>query len=161
MNRYSILVSMVCVCMLAGCDNDSTSERIKLDSDEDYIVFGTYYGFCHGESCIETFAVQNHTLYEDVNDVYAPADKDFKFQELSADKYELVKNIFNDIPSDLLVNESATLGCPDCADGGGVYLEIKTSTLNRTYYIDNVKTNIPEYLHSLVDEVHAKVASLQ
>ena len=37
----------------------------------DYLVFGLYYGECYGgETCIETYKLQNKSLFEDINNTY-------------------------------------------------------------------------------------------
>ena len=51
----------------SGCDKQ---ENIY-PPDEDYIVFGHYYGMCFGEQCVEIFKIENQQLFEDTLDEYA------------------------------------------------------------------------------------------
>ena len=46
-----------------GCDK----EKLK---SSDYLIFGSFYGMCQGEQCVETFKLTKDFLYEDRKDEY-------------------------------------------------------------------------------------------
>lgn len=142
-----------------GCDEESGMRR--LDPDVDQLIFGTYAGYCSGERCVEIFAVQKGKLYEDRSDFYPASSSTFDFEQLSKNKYELVESIYRSIPNALLQSESTTFGCPDCTDGGGVFIQITAEGRTATFFIDNFKNKVPKYLHTLIDDVHEKVDLLQ
>ena len=50
---------------------------------------------------------------------------------------------------------------PDCADGGGTYIEINTADGKRFWYIDNNNRETPEYLHEFIGEVNEKINMLR
>lgn len=130
---------------------------IDLEEDE-YLIFGHYYGFCVGEECVETFKLTNEKLYEDISDSYA-GQGTFQFQELRADQFELVKDLINDFPEKLLDEESQTFGCPDCADQGGLYISFKDRGKEAKFWkIDQDKNQVPTNLHVFMDEVNQKIA---
>jgi hypothetical protein len=147
--------------VVCGCSDGDGA--YKLNPNRDRLVFGSFAGYCVGERCVEIYALQDGKLYEDKNDNYPQSGSpvDFNFELLSDDKFELAEDMFESIPAELLATESTTFGCPDCTDGGGVYIEIKRDTRTEIFFIDNFKNNIPEYLHPLVDNVRAKIDVLQ
>jgi hypothetical protein len=155
--KFSTLI----IFLAFGCENEhATTPLIPI---RDHIIFGTFYGMCAGEQCVELFALQNEKLYEDRSDLYpqSPPAATRDFEELSADQYDLVIELYHAIPEELLETESTIFGCPDCSDGGGIYLEIKTDQFTKVFFIDNFKHNLPQYLHPLVDDIHERVALLQ
>ncbi len=156
--RMIITVLVIAAC---GCSDDDGV--YKLNPNKDRLIFGSFYGYCVGERCVEIFALQDGKLYEDRNDHYlqSSSSADFNFEQLSHDQFELAEDMFESIPAELMATESTTFGCPDCSDGGGVYIEIKRDAETRIFFIDNFKNNIPEYLHPLVDKVRAKIDILE
>ena len=141
-----------------ACSESTTDENEVIEP----IIFGHYYGHCFGETCIETFKLENGKLYEDLDDDYSR--NDFNFVELSDALYEQVVDIVNHIPQELREVNGQTFGCPDCADQGGVYIELFDSSnaeADMKFYIDQSATNTPKYLHEFVDIVNAKIALLQ
>ncbi|MFG6687226.1 hypothetical protein ACGK9U_11620 [Mariniflexile sp. HNIBRBA6329] len=124
--------------------------------DGDYLIFGHFYGFCLGESCIETFKLTSDTLYEDTNDQYTH--ESFNFEVLAGDKFEQVKDLADAFPTKLLEEKEGVLGCPDCADGGGLYIEYSKNGVVKKWKIDQMKGNVPNYLHNFMDAVNEKIA---
>jgi len=132
---------------LTCSDNDDTVEL----SDDNYLIFGHFYGFCFGEECIEIFKLANSKLYEDSNDNYAR--EPFNFKELSNDKFEASKDLLSFLPPELLFEKEGQIGCPDCADQGGVFIQYKNGSSVQQWRIDQNKSQVPKYLHSFMDEV--------
>ncbi len=152
--RFLLLITLG----LWAC-GDSTSD--ELDSIEP-IIFGLYYGHCFGEMCIETFKIENGKLYEDQSDDYSKSAFDFVL--LSDDLYHQVKDIVDHIPQELREINGQTFGCPDCADQGGVFLELfdqSDAESNMKFFIDQSPNDTPKYLHDFVDRVNEKIALLQ
>lgn len=149
---------------LGAChDKDAKDGRdLPLTSDS-YFSFGSYYGMCQGEDCVAFFLVRNGKLYEDKKDQY-PTNGTLHtgdYEALSDEKYQLVKDLVNKIPQELLSESSTYIGCPDCADGGGTYIEINSAEGKRFWYIDNNNRETPEYLHDFIEEVNEKINMLR
>lgn len=138
--------------LITGCKKSDNS----VDTNNvDYLIFGHFYGECFGEECVETFKLTGEKLFEDDIDDYSG--KNLNFNELEADKFDLVKDLFNYFPNELK-NESAEIfGCPDCADGGGIFIEYSENGIVNSWRIDQNKNEIPEYLHDFIDEVNEKI----
>jgi hypothetical protein len=126
----------------------------------EYFIFGHFYGECVGEACIETFKIQGGKLSEDTRDRYPGADP-FDWKALPDDKYQLVKDLPATLPSELLAKSDQTFGCPDCADGGGLYIEVFQDGKKHSWWIDKIKAGQPDYLHDFTDQVGAAIALLQ
>lgn len=133
-------------------------EKTDLSSnpDNEYLIFGHYYGECFGEGCIENFKLTKDNLFEDENDYYNQTE--FSFNELSNEKFELVKDLIDDFPSQLLEESEMTFGCPDCADQGGLLIGYSEKDDVQYWRLDQSKMNVPEYLHAFMDKVNEKIA---
>ena len=140
---------------LNGCDKDDNKKP-----NQNYLVFGHYYGMCGGESCVEIFKINNKNLWEDLNDAY-PSPTNYYV----GDFYTLDNNLFNQVsdlitffPSDLLNEQAIVIGMPDYADGGGLYIEYNYFGEHKFWLIDQIKTNVPDYLHNFIDIVNDKIS---
>ncbi len=133
------------------------------NSKNGYLMFGTFYGFCQGEECIEIFKLDSGYLFEDSKDTYPSRDTFYsgKFVALNDDKFNATKDLLGSFPMQLLNEKDTVFGCPDCADGGGIYLEYNFNGDSGFWIIDNNLYNIPKYLHSYMDEIHEKVRDLK
>lgn len=148
--RKSIL-SFVLLVLISGC---TTQDELLLN-EGDYLIFGHFYGFCVGENCVENFKLTNKNLYRDSNHNYSQ--ESFNFELLGNDKFEQVKDLTNYFPEKILSEKESTFGCPDCADGGGLYIEYYKNGTVKKWRIDQMKTNVPTYLHDFMDTVNEKI----
>lgn len=164
-SKYNVccLIVLILASLLTGCDDQSTDLE-KLQTVDEYLVFGSFAGFCGGEACIEIFKIENGRLYEDGTDQYPSSDRlpyEGQFKLLSAEKYELVTDLLESFPEKLTEEISLVLGMPDAYDQGGLYIEIKRNEKIQYWVLDRDKDNIPEYLHSWVDLINEKVNLLR
>ena len=149
--RKSIFYFLLLILISACTTQDETALN-----EGDYLIFGHFYGFCVGESCVEIFKLTNDKLYEDSNDNYAM--EPFNFEELGHDKFEQAKDLINYFPEKLLTEKESIIGCPDCADGGGLYIEYSKNGVVKSWRIDQMKMNVPTYLHDFMDKVNGKIS---
>ena len=137
-----------------GCEEGNNTNL------QDYLIFGHYYGMCDGESCVEIFKINDENLWEDTNDEY-PSPTNYyvgDFYTLNDDLFNQVSNLITYFPLELLDEESVIIGMPDYADGGGLYIEYHYSGEHKFWLIDQMKTNVPDYLHSFIDVVNEKIS---
>lgn len=153
LNRF-ILILLVSLSFCA-CNKENNDE-VNFAAN-DYLIFGHFHGFCHGETCIETFQIKDNTLYEDTKDKYRTFD-DFNFVELSVDKYKKVKDIIDLIPSQLW-NEpnEKVFGCPDCYDQGGYLIQQSKEGTVRSWILDSNPNDVPEYLHDFMEKINNSI----
>ncbi|PIF01190.1 MAG: hypothetical protein CR994_01090 [Maribacter sp.] len=148
-----IVLSLFVIGGLISCNND---DGIEMDP-QDFLVFGHYfYGMCGGEGCVEIFKLTDKKLFEGTIDDYSG--EEFEFMELGNDKFEQVKDLVDFFPRQLLDEKEAVLGCPDCADAGGLFVRYSKNGNVRSWRIDQVKGNVPSYLHDFIDKVNEKIA---
>jgi len=139
----------------------TVTEHVEF-GNADHLIFGHFYGFCVGEGCIEIFKLEKSGLSEDSLDTFPRKDDfyDGNFIPLDSTKYNLVKYLMDDFPENLLSDETGVFGCPDCADGGGLYIEYYFNGIHKSWIIDQVKSHVPVYLHDFMDEVNNKIYSI-
>jgi hypothetical protein len=127
----------------------------------DYLIFGKFYGFCVGDDCIKMYKVTSKNLYKETSPEY-PSNEEYngKFNTKINDKLSVAKPLLNMIP-EKLKEEEAFIGCPDCADQGGIYVEYKADGETYFFRIDNFRDNVPEYLHDFLDEIDSVVEDLK
>ena len=150
MKKY--IVVFLLSCYLFGCSSDEG----KQTNEDDYLIFGHFYGFCVGESCVEIFKLTDLKLYEDTEDNYTL--EAFNFVEKENEKFNLVKDLTDYFPTALLTEKESVFGCPDCSDGGGVFIEYSKNGIKKSWRIDQFEENVPEYLHDFMDKVNEKIS---
>ena len=68
------------------------------------LTFGSFYGFCQGEECIEIFKLDSTHLWEDSKDKYPARDTFYEgdFKVLSKEKFINTTNLMSSFPMQLL-----------------------------------------------------------
>lgn len=154
MNRFKFLIFTLTILVFYSCNKDDEIELTQAD----FLVFGHFYGECLGEKCVETFKLTDKSLFEDTIDDYSG--QKLEFIELSNDKFEQVKNLVDFFPNQLLNQSETVFGCPDCADGGGLFIQYSENGNVKSWRIDQDKSNVPDYLYEFMDMVNAKIDSI-
>lgn len=158
MNKIICFIGLALI--FGSCKKDDNSDAKGLS---DYLVFGSFHGFCQGEQCIELFRIDSLNLFEDQTDGY-PNQKEFykgDYVALSEAKFKATKSIQNDFPEKLLEEVDTVFGCPDCLDQGGYYVEYKKGEVHRFWIIDKAKGSVPTYLHPFMEEMQEKIEALK
>ena len=150
MKRGFLIVSLIAI--ILSCSSD---DKIIIN-EQNFLVFGHFYGMCVGESCVETFKLTDKKLLEDTIDDYSG--QNLAFIELENDKFEQIKNLIDFFPNQLLNESETVFGCPDCADGGGLFIQYSENGNIKSWRIDQNKSNVPTYLHNFIDKVNEKIA---
>lgn len=144
--------------LFSACEEN---DPLKLSS-EDYLIFGKFAGFCLGENCVRIFKLDSNQIAEDTLDNYPDRENFYEgeFVRLDQSKYEEAVDLLDKFPTDLLNETDTIFGCPDCADQGGYYLEIKLNTTHKFWIIDTSKGSVPEYLREYMDELDETIEQL-
>jgi hypothetical protein len=142
------IIPALILLITTGCGD----ENIRIN-DQSIIIFGQFYGFCMGEKCIEIFKLTDSALFEDSKDIY-PSDNtpyDGNFTRLDEKRFNLVKGLRNQIPKDLLEQETVRIGQPDAGDWGGYYIEVNEKGERKFWLLDKNQMNLPESLKPFAD----------
>ncbi len=142
--------------LFSGCDKGNSSSTANADRT---LLFGTYYGECIGEQCVEIFKLTDSQLFEDIEDSYA-GQGSFSFFPLSNEQFEKAKGLRSAIPQELLSQPDSTFGCPDCVDQGGVFIQVITDGNPQTWRVDQNLSQVPAYLHSFVNQINTTVDAI-
>jgi hypothetical protein len=158
MNLRLLLLVSVLVTGLSSCECDDLPSQGAVDSS--VLIFGHFYGECIGENCIETFKLTDSALYEDTLDQYAGSPP-FAFVPMSSELFLQVQDLRDSFPGQLWDETEPILGCPDCADQGGLFIQYENEGETRSWRIDQEQSAVPEYLHAFMDQVNLSIALLQ
>lgn len=150
-----ILLVLLVSGILFSCWKKKDDDNITIN-DNDYLVFGHFYGECMGEECVETFKLTSSKLYEDILDDYSG--QNLEFVELTNELFLQVNDLETFFPEQLLDETESVIGCPDCADGGGLYVLYSDNGNLRSWRIDKFQENVPTYLHSFMNKINEKIA---
>ncbi len=137
--------------MTTSCNKDC----ITLN-EQNYLVFGHFYGMCAGEGCVETYKLTDMKLYEDLIDDYSG--QNLEFVELENETFAQVSDLVDFFPNQLLSEEETVFGCPDCSDGGGLFIQYSDNGNLKSWRIDQFQNNVPSYLHAFIDQVNEDIA---
>ncbi len=151
MKRLSGLIIIQMILMLS-------CEKEKFD-DLEYFAFGNAYGFCLG-NCANFFMIRDNNVYPDEMDRYGDP-LIFKSVALPVEKFNLAKKLIDDFPSYLTDNPDKTFGCPDCADQGGIHIEIKENGQIKKWHFDTNISNLPARIQDYVKEVSDVIEKLK
>jgi hypothetical protein len=150
---------LILLLLMMTCQSD---EDINLNPGADYIVFGQFYGYCLGESCIEIFKFSGADLFEDTLDKY-PNRTEFytgAFTKITRTDYAGARELLLNIPERLLDDKTRVIGMPDAGDWGGVYFEIKTGSRHDFWLIDKMRHNVPEEIIPFVDKIEKVILKI-
>lgn len=156
---FKLLLVLALLRLTINCSDDNA---VNLPYDKSYIVFGSYFGECVGEPCIEIFKIENGALYEDTADIYPTTQLyEGKFVQLPQTKYDMVKDIITKVPKQLLSDTNTVFGIPDAHDQGGLYLELKVNGERRFWMMDTFVNRLPEYLRTFANSLKEYINKLQ
>ncbi|MEO6131040.1 MAG: hypothetical protein ABIQ02_04280 [Saprospiraceae bacterium] len=147
----------VFVAAIWGCEQDGTC---GFGEQTDYVVFGSFYGYCIGEGCIDIYKIDQTHLFEDTLDMYPQSD-DFYPGHFTTrwanEKFELVKDLKLFFPESLLNETEVIQGHPDAGDWGGIYFEIKRGNTHRFWLLDQRDEDMPADYNAFVDKINEKI----
>jgi hypothetical protein len=153
--KFFVTFLILTLILFTSCDKEE-------NTGFDYLIFGSFYGFCRGEKCIRIYKLEDGQLFEDQKDEY-PSREDFyqgDFHLMDQGEVDIVESLLTDFPDKLINEERSQFGCADCADQGGLYLEIKIGSARKFWIIDQFKSDVPAYLHDYMDEINTKIELL-
>lgn len=158
--RNIMSVLAILVVLVAGCKDE---KECGFGESADTFIFGHFYGECVGEGCVELFLIENGKLFEDTRDQYPGSETAYigDWVELSAERYELVKDITTFFPEELFEEDNNVLGIPDGGDWGGIYVALtkhNQPSASGFWLLDQNENNMPDVYNDFVDIINEKIA---
>jgi len=151
-----ILLILLGLTTANSCDKDPIATDFGKDG---YFVFGYFYGFCAGPECIRIYKIQGDDLYEDIEKAYPERGRLYNgsFEKVENHHIDSISHLLSGFPEALLNDTNDVFGCPDCVDQGGIYLEIKTGGIHRSWLLDNSNSALPDYLQNYAVQVRRAI----
>jgi hypothetical protein len=106
-----------------------------IDGADDYLIFGTHHGFCHG-NCTNLYKLTTTALFQDDVDGRFIEPMTFSKTAMSKENFALTAALCVKFPLESTNALDVTIGCPDCHDQGTVYVELKRGAVIRKWRID-------------------------
>jgi hypothetical protein len=156
--KKQLVLGLALLCTTLSCKKETSQP----DATK-YLIFGDFYGFCVGSSCVDIYKLTDAALYEDQKDSYPRRDTFYvgDFKPRSQADFDQVKSLIDRIPTALLQNPNNVIGEPDATDGGGYYIEYKDGSTHRFWVIDKFDFNVPADLQPFLKEVEKQLVYLQ
>jgi hypothetical protein len=128
----------LCFLLIGTCCQGQTSLPAS-------VMFGVYFGKCE-KHCAPMFqyTLKDSVLLSDTTDSFLRKSQvTCSVPVRNKNKLFLASDIVNHIPVSMLVSSKplTTLGCPDCTNGGGIYLELKSEKGMATRFMIDFQTD--------------------
>ena len=149
---FFLLLCMAVVMTFSSCTSDDVQSECEV------LIFGRFYGECIGDECSVTYKLTETSLWVDQDHSYRGSNPEFS--ELSNADFEKAKGLMTLFPDELLSISDGTIGCPDCYDQGGQRIDYEVNGVNRAWFLDHNKSEVPEPLHSFMDSVESTINQL-
>lgn len=161
---WLIIITALLAIAPTACHDEKCGD---INGEQEYFIFGHFYGKCAGEGCVEMYKLENGRLYEDDLDHYPDFATPIEAHwiELSKEKYEGVKDIENEFPNELYDETEHVQGIPDGGDWGGIYVETKftgdLASKSGIWVLDKNESYMPQVYNDFVDKIEVKIALIQ
>lgn len=134
---YNLIIGLIIVFLLTGCEK---KENNNFSYDIDYIKYGTSFGECLGY-CRNDISVKNSEI------VFHKSGWDLggilpEISDTATINSKYWKELIDNMNFDSFLKLDSIIGCPDCADGGAEWIEIKSK--EKTYKVIFEYRNEPD-----------------
>jgi len=148
-----LLFFLLSLVLLTSCDEKDD----EITNGVIEIHYGTSFGECYGY-CINEVTVTDNTIalkkYSWTDGLDFP---DIDYQKTINE--EVLEDLFDKVDFDTFLALDEVIGCPDCADGGSEWIEIKTN--DTTHKVTFEYFNEPSELTEIVTALRTKNDALQ
>ncbi|WP_250434520.1 hypothetical protein [Hanstruepera flava] len=159
--KHLQLIFLAVFITLFSCNSDNDNDSKAVPTGENYLIFG-HYAFVHcnlEEACIDVFKLTDEKLFEDIIDDNRI--EEFDFIELDNELFELVNDLPDYFPEELLNSNETTFGCGTCVDANDYFVEYSHSGIVKSWWIEPDYGVTPEYLHEFIDKLTEKILLLR
>jgi len=148
MKKILFGLTLISIFLFTSCDK---SELSAIPENADYFAYGTSFGECIGYCKRDIKMIP--TLIEFTKNGY---DLQGKLLEVKSTK-NIEESVWNDVADNFDLEAFTALdeviGCPDCADGGAEWVEVKTG--DHVYKVTFEYGNEPEAMNDYIDYLRA------
>ena len=140
------ILYLICLLFIFSCKKDEYVHP-------DYIIFGSFGGFC-ANACRFVYYLDDTKLLEDTTKLFFQNKELSNFsKQLPADDFEIAKDLLNKVPTALTKSNRTIFVDINVVDQNIYYVQILLK--GRTYFwtFDNFPNSTPSYLKQLADEV--------
>ncbi|MFC0185177.1 hypothetical protein SAMN04515674_112109 [Pseudarcicella hirudinis] len=136
-NVRSLMIVLLGVLTFISCRKDTndtepigkkenSSARIDASQLDEYLVFG-YVGLGWGCGTEALYLINGNKLYVDTTGAYCQKGNEYVFNgvQLPDSQYVKAKGMVEFFPEAMRSVSGTTFGCPGCADGGMLFLQLK------------------------------------
>lgn len=156
-----IKTSVIGLClafMLTNCKTKLPENPAAQGASE--LIFGRYHGFCMGD-CVTLYKIADDQLFADqIKRLTEPDSLAFSTVPLSENAYKTAARLLADFPQELMKESQEVIGCPDCADQGGYYLEWRSGDVIRRWRLDTNHGDLPSYLATYTKRIESVLGAL-
>jgi hypothetical protein len=151
---FNLILGLILVSLLTGCEKNESDIS---SSDIEYVKYGTSFGECLGY-CEKDITVTNTRI----DFLKNGRDLDGDLPEVSDSENISAKNwteLIDNISLDSFLKLDSIIGCPDCADGGAEWIEIKTK--QKTYKVIFEYQNEPVEMEGYINYLRTYLNTFQ
>jgi hypothetical protein len=150
-----LLCLLVFSTLIVSCDKDTV-----FPDTYEYFTFGEYYCECTG-TCGVVYQIKDDAVFPSIDSTCTPSQHEFGTSPLISSKYEIANALIDEFPEELLNSDENTYGCPDCADQGGYYIELKSSKITRSWRIDRDIDELPGFLKTYAQTIESTIDEME
>ena len=129
--------STALLCFVLLCCTACKKDILFDPSQATQFTFGLFFGECSDE-CIAAFRLNGDQLRRDTVSYYPGSLEDIDFVDAAYTRTEIaqVQALLADFPPSVWLRPQGPQGCVDCADGGGLLLELTLDGESRHWSFD-------------------------
>jgi hypothetical protein len=129
----------------------------------DAFYFGSFFGMCIGNGCVDVYKLSAEGLFEDKSAFYPGSesvyDGDFvRVDDAFLAEARALQNLF---PEGLLDEKDQTIGAPDAGDWGGYLIAWRKDGVTRVWLVDKMRENVPAKYHPFLEALDALEITLE
>lgn len=140
------ILFIICLLFIFSCKKDEFTHP-------DYIIFGSFGGFCDND-CRYIYYLDDTKLLEDSTKLFFQNKELSNFsKQLSSVDFAIAKDLIHKVPTALTKSNRTIFVDINVADQNIYFVQILLNGRTYTWTFDNMPNSTPSYLKPLADEV--------
>ncbi len=126
----------------------------------DYFIFGSAHCHCLNH-CATLYKYTPAMLVKGAGESCQPADYTYNGRTLGAGAIAKAEKLLLAVPAELYAAQDTVFGCPDCADQGTFYVEVKKDGAVMSWRIDTNESDLPAFLKPFHQKIKETLEALR